>query len=226
MNKIEAIFFDFDGTLVDSEHFHFNCWNEVLKDYKIELKYDYYISNYAGIPSTLNSKTLVNKHKLLISDKSLCAKKEKITQKRLKTEDIKFMPSALYILEYFFKKGIPMFLITGSPRNDVDFILEKTKIKKYFEFSITRSDVKKSKPNPESYLIAIEKSFFKPENILVFEDTKSGVASAKSANLKCFGIQKNIELQEKLFDADKVFENFDSAINYLEKENLIAKKSS
>ena len=40
MSKIKAIIFDFDGTLVDSEHFHFNCWNEVLKSHKLELSYN------------------------------------------------------------------------------------------------------------------------------------------------------------------------------------------
>lgn len=226
MNKIKAIIFDFDGTLVDSEYFHFNCWNETLKEYNIKLQYEYYLNHYAGIPTPLNSKTIIEKYNLSVSLKDLSDQKERITESKLKTEDIKFMPNALDALEYFTKMDIPMFLVTGSPRNDVDFILEKTKIKKYFEFSITRSDVEKSKPNPESYLTAIKKSLFKPENILVFEDTKSGIESAKSANLKCFAIQKNIELQKKLVEADKIFENFNLAINFLVKENLLQKKSA
>lgn len=221
MNKIKTIIFDFDGTLVDSEHFHFNCWNEVLKQYNVKLEYDYYINNYAGIPTPLNSETLIKKHNLSISSKDLSNHKERITEERLKTEEIKFMPNALTTLEYFYNLKTPMLLVTGSPRNDVDFILEKTDIKKYFEFSITRSEVTESKPHPESYLKAIEKSNYNPENILVFEDTKSGVESAKLANLKCFAIQKNIELYKKLSAADKIFENFNLAINYLEKENLL-----
>jgi HAD superfamily hydrolase (TIGR01509 family) len=221
MSKIKAIIFDFDGTLVDSEHFHFNCWNEVLKSHKLELSYNYYIKHYAGTPTPLNAKVLVEKYKLSITSKKLSDRKEKITEKRLKKEDIKFMPNAINTLEYFYKLKIPMFLVTGSVRSDVNFILEKTGIKKYFKFCITRSEVKRSKPHPESYLKAVEQSNFNSKDFLVFEDTKNGVESAKLSCLTCFAIQEMKEMHKKLKRADKIFENFDKAILYLEKEGLL-----
>jgi beta-phosphoglucomutase len=221
MPKIKAVIFDFDGTLVDSEYFHFNCWNEALKMYNLKLSYNYYIKYYAGTPTPQNAKTLVEKYKLNITSKQLSDRKEKITEKRLKKEDIKFMPNAINTLEYFYKLKIPMFLVTGSVRSDVDFVLEKTAIKKYFIFSITRSEVKKSKPHPESYLKAIEKSNFNPKDFLVFEDTKNGIESAKLSGLTCFAIQEMKEMHKNLTLADKIFENFDKAILYLEKEDLI-----
>ena len=221
MSKIKAIIFDFDGTLVDSEHFHFNCWNEVLKAHNLELSYNYYTEHCAGTPTPLTAKALVETYKLNITSKELSDLKEEITEKRLRKEDIKFMPNALNTLEYFYKLEIPMFLVTGSVRSDVDFILEKTGIKKYFKFSITRSEVEKSKPHPESYLKAIEKSNFNSKDFLVFEDTKNGVESAKLSGLTCFAIQVMKEMHKKLTLADKIFENFDKAILYLEREGLL-----
>lgn len=221
MPKIKAIKFDFDGTLVDSERFHFNCWNKVLKEYNLKLSYNYYINNYAGTPTPANAEAFVQKYKLSITPKELSDLKEEITEKRLRKEDIKFMPNALNTLEYFYKLEIPMFLVTGSVRSDVDFILEKTGIIKYFKFSITRSEVKKSKPHPESYLNAIEKSNFNSKDFLVFEDTKNGVESAKLSGLRCFAIQKIKKMHKKLMLADKIFENLHEAILYLEREGLL-----
>jgi len=221
MSKIKAIIFDFDGTLVDSEYFHFNCWNKVLKEYNLKLSYNYYINNYAGTPTPANAKALVQKYKLSITPKELSDRKEKITEKRLKKEDIKFMPNAINTLKYFYKLKIPMFLVTGSIRSDVDFILEKTGIKKYFKFCITRSEVKRSKPHPESYLKAVEQSNFNSKDFLVFEDTMNGVESAIFSGLTCFAIQEMKEMHKKLKHADKIFENFDKAILYLEKKGLL-----
>jgi HAD superfamily hydrolase (TIGR01509 family) len=221
MTKIKAVIFDFDGTLVDSEYFHFSCWNEALQEFNLKLTYSYYVNNYAGTPTPLNSITLAEKYKLNITPKELSDLKEKITETRIRNEDIKFMPNALSTLKYFYKLKIPIFLVTGSNRSDVDFILEKTGVKKYFKFSITRSEVKKSKPHPESYLKAIEKSNLKPRDFLVFEDTKNGVESAKLSGLKCFAIQEMKKMHKKLELADKIFKNFNEAIIYLEKEELI-----
>uniref|UniRef100_UPI004047FBFF HAD family hydrolase n=1 Tax=Mariniflexile sp. TaxID=1979402 RepID=UPI004047FBFF len=189
--------------------------------HNLELSYNYYTEHCAGTPTPLTAKALVETYKLNITSKELSDLKEEITEKRLRKEDIKFMPNALNTLEYFYKLEIPMFLVTGSVRNDVDFILEKTGIKKYFKFSITRSEVEKSKPHPESYLKAIEKSNFNPNDFLVFEDTKNGVESAKLSGLRCFAIQEMKEMHKKLKHADKIFENFDKAILYLEKEGLL-----
>lgn len=221
MSKIKAIIFDFDGTLVDSERFHFNCWNEVLKTYNIELSYKDYTEHCAGTPTPLTAKAFVKTYRLNITPKELSDLKEAITAKRLRKEDIKFMPNAINTLEYFHKLKMPMFLVTGSVRNDVDYILEKSGIKKYFNFSITRSEVENSKPHPESYLKTIEKSNLKRKDILVFEDTKNGVESAKLSGLTCFAIQEMKKIHKKLTLADKIFENLDEAILYLEKEDLL-----
>ncbi|MBD0724746.1 hypothetical protein B6A10_06100 [Flavobacterium sp. L1I52] len=221
MTKIKAVFFDFDGTLVNSDNFHFNCWNESLKKFNVKLKYHYYLNHLAGIPTSLNAETLIKKYALSITIKDLSTLKDSITKNKIKKEEIKFMPNALAILQRFEKEKISMFLVTGSPRVEVDYILKKIEIEKYFKSSITRNDVTKSKPAPDPYLKAILKSNINPKNIIVFEDTPNGVASAKSANLKCFAIQTNLKLQKKLINADKTFKNFNQAIEYLENKKLI-----
>lgn len=125
MKKLKAIIFDFDGKLVDSDHFHFNCWNEILSKFNINLKYDYYLNNFAGRPTSLNVDTLIKNHALSITSKDLSGQKETITKSKIKTEEIKFMPNALSTLKYFANENIPMFLVTGSPIPEVDYILKR-----------------------------------------------------------------------------------------------------
>ncbi|MDN3596574.1 HAD family hydrolase [Zunongwangia endophytica] len=221
MAEIKAAIFDFDGTLVDSEHYHFKSWTEVLKEYDVDLDYDYYIKTYAGTPSPINAKAIIEQFDLPISREDLTYKRERMAEKLVKESEVEFMPFAIETLELFKKKGIPIYLVTGSPRNNVEFLLEKTGIDHYFEFTITRTDVKNSKPDPESYLTAIEKINLPKQNMIVFEDTKTGVASAKGAGLECLAIQADANLKDNVKAADKIFDTLQEATQYLEKEGRI-----
>ena len=58
MTKFKALLFDLDGTLVDSEHFHFNTWNELLAESDVQLDYHDFLKNYAGIPLPGNASRL------------------------------------------------------------------------------------------------------------------------------------------------------------------------
>ena len=221
MAEIKAAIFDFDGTLVDSEHYHYNSWVEVLNDYGAELDYDFYIKTYAGTPSPINAKAIIEQFDLPISGEDLTYKRERMAEKLVKESEVEFMPYAIETLDLFKEKGIPIYLVTGSPRNNVEFLLGKTGIAKYFKFTITRTDVKNSKPDPESYLTAIEKINLPKENMVVFEDTRTGVASAKAAGLECLAIQGNPNLKDNVKAADKIFDSLREATQYLEKEGRI-----
>lgn len=64
---ISAILFDFDGTISDSERFHFNCWNETLADYDVILDWDFYITEFAGIPTPQTAKLIAEKFCLSVT---------------------------------------------------------------------------------------------------------------------------------------------------------------
>jgi len=221
MTKFKALLFDLDGTLVDSEHFHFNTWNELLAESDVQLDYHDFLKNYAGIPLPGNASRLKELYVIETSLEDLIARKELLTVERLKTSEINLMPYVQESMDYFFSKEIPMALVTASKRPDVDEMFLKNGLGKFFKLLITRSDVKNSKPDPESYLLAVEKLGFAKEECLVFEDTLNGLKAAKAAGLTCFVVQGNIDDHEKLAAADKIFLNFEEARDYLIVNDLI-----
>jgi len=221
MTKFKALLFDLDGTLVDSEHFHFNTWNELLAESDVQLDYHDFLKNYAGIPLPGNASRLKELYVIETSLEDLIARKELLTVERLKTSEINLMPFVQDSMDYFFSKGIPMALVTASKRPDVDEMFLKNGLGKFFKLLITRSDVKNSKPDPESYLLAVEKLGFAKKECLVFEDTLNGLKAAKAAGLTCFVIQGNTDDHEKLAAADKIFLNFEEARDYLIVNDLI-----
>ena len=213
---LKAIFFDLDGTLIDSEYFHFDCWNEILAEAGVQLTYEDWIKNYAGIPLPINAERLIEKYNITtIPYDELVQRREALTLDRFKTHDVELMPFVLENLNFFTEKGLTLALVTSSPRADVEAVFERNGLKHFFKLIITRSEVVNSKPDPESYNVCREQLGLKIDECIVFEDTLNGVKAAKAANLVCFAIQSNTDDYEKLAIADKIFVDFNEAKNYL-----------
>lgn len=131
------------------------------------------------------------------------------------------MPYVAEILDFFRDKKLKLAIVTSSPRKDVEAVLEKNGLGKYFQLIITRSDVIKSKPVPESYTMCREQLGLSVDECLAFEDTSTGVKSAKAAGLTCYAIQSNNEEHARLDLADKLFLNFEDTKNYMVENNII-----
>ncbi|WPU95493.1 HAD family phosphatase [Mucilaginibacter sabulilitoris] len=220
---LKALLFDLDGTLIDSEFFHFECWNEILEEFDAKLTYNDWLDNYAGVPMPANAGRLIKKFGIATPLQQIIEKREKLTLERLKTKDVNLMPYVADVLEYFHKEGLTLALVTSSPRQDVEAIFERNGLGRYFKLIITRTEVAKSKPDPESYLVCVEKLGLQKEECLVFEDTINGVKSAKAAGLTCFAIQSNTNEHHKLTLADKLFLDFKQVMEHLIESGLMGR---
>ena len=85
-------------------------------------------------------------------------------------------------------KSYALGVVTSSLRKHFDIIHSRTGLLRHFAFCVTGDDVRKTKPDPEIYLRAIEMSGAKPEECLAIEDSARGLASALAAGLRCIVI--------------------------------------
>jgi len=191
-NKIKYIFFDFDGVIVDTEKLHFDSFNKTLSDYKINITKKEYFDKYLAYDdkqcfrevflTKLAKKLSESEIKLLVN------KKTKILMKKIKHKLIVY-PDALkfinFIKENFSK--IKFCIVSGALREEIVYILNKLKIKKYFSFIIAAQDVKKGKPAPEPFIKAkqmaqkkLRKKLNKKE-VMIIEDSVNGIKSAKKS---------------------------------------------
>lgn len=222
MKNIKALLFDLDGTLIDSEYFHYECWNEILEEYGVRLTYQDWLKNYAGIPLPVNARNLLEKYAINASLAEVVKRREALTLERLKTKDVNLMPFALEVIEFFYEQNLVLAIVTSSPREDVEAIFDRNGLRPYFRLIITRSDVQHNKPAPESYNKCREALGFSRENCLVFEDTINGIKAAKAAGLRCFAIQSNTDMHESLLIADRLFLDLKEAKDYLLSDQFIA----
>jgi HAD superfamily hydrolase (TIGR01509 family) len=108
---------------------------------------------------------------------------------------LNFMPGARELMEEIYAAGIPMGLVSASPRNLVDATL-KSLDHDYFVISVSSNEVSESKPNPESYLKAAAALGVEVRDSLILEDSRPGIAAAQASGALVLAIPHLVDVAE------------------------------
>lgn len=205
MKSSIAFIFDMDGVLVDSNPFHKISLKQFCKKYGHDLNEEQLREKIYG---RTNKDWIVNVFGKLSPEKLQAYEDEKEALFReLYKNDIKPLPGLIGFLDSLNTLSIPRAIATSAPRDNVDFTLSKTKTESYFPVILDESFVTIGKPHPEIYLKTAAALGFKPEDCIVFEDSLSGVKSARSAGCKVVGISTT-HTEEELHETDLVVNDF------------------
>ena len=194
--RYEAILFDFDGVLVDSEPVHCECWQEILKPYGLKLDWKTYCEHGIGAADRLLLAKLCDQVTPPVDLERLVAeypRKRDLFQKRMLERDC-FSSDVLELLPQL--NDYQLAVVTSSGQAEVESILIQAGIRDYFHVAVFGGDVKKHKPDPEPYLLAIEKLGVR--TALVVEDSDAGETSARAAGLDVLRIHKTADMPAKL----------------------------
>jgi beta-phosphoglucomutase len=180
----QALLFDLDGLLIDSESLHFDCWRETLATIGVALDEECYLNHWTraglGIADFCRQREI--EHDL----ESLRWHKSKLYQQRVRTH-LKLMPGARECLERF-KGRKRIALATAGYIDAVDPALQAVGLRDYFEVIVTRNDVRRFKPAPDVFLLAAERLNVEPNQCVVLEDAEKGVRAAHAAGMACIAI--------------------------------------
>lgn len=173
----DAILFDFDGTLVDSEPVHYECWQEVLEPFGLTMSWEDYCEHCIGVSDRAMVERMAAE--VGMEFETLYAqypRKKELLRERMVADPPMDERVREWLLEF---ERMPMGVVTSSYRLEVEPVLEVLGLKQRFRASVYGDEVKKLKPHPEPYLLAAERLGAKEP--LVFEDSDAGVASASAA---------------------------------------------
>lgn len=200
------VFFDLDGTLLDSMPYHAKAWIEVLSQYGLKFdEREVYIYEGAIEFETVRE---------IFSKKGVEIKKEffyDLLKKQKETFLIKFarfvkpFPEVPDLLENLKKERTSLALVTSSHAEVLEKVLPKD-FKKFFALILTGDRISKRKPHPEPYLKALEFLKASVDDSLVVENSPAGVMSAKGANLFCIAITTTLP-ESYLDQADLIVKN-------------------
>lgn len=205
---IEAIIFDMDGTLVDTEPFNTEIEKRLFSLNKIEISEEEH-QKYLGIASDAMWREIAERNQLQIPVSELIEQNHKESYRYLSEVDqIPIMPGLVDLLEKLQAKNYPMAVASSSTPEIIDLILKKTNLKEYFQVIVSAEQAGKSKPEPDVFLLAAEKLGIKPTNCLVVEDSTNGIKAALAAGMTCVAYQNPDADPQKQKEADAVIQNY------------------
>lgn len=213
MNKeIQAVIFDLDGTLINSEPNYFKAdqtlANEVGLEFTIETHH-----NFIGIGSERYVNWLMEQSKTSRTKEALLKRKDDLYM-QFARENTSVFPQMRLLLEKLTQRNFPMAVATGSTRPIMSEMLQLSELARYFSIAISTQDVAKGKPDPAVFLEAAKQTAVRPANCLVLEDSKYGVQGAVAAGMSVAGIPSLPgKLDEAFNQCDLLFPEGQSSFN-------------
>lgn len=187
MKSNYAILWDLDGTLIDSTDYHFQAWQETVKEEGYFLSRETFLSCF-GQRSEAAVYTYCHKDLSLTEAKRIVDNKQKRYREIIRTEGIELVPNAKFLLLELKLNGYKQALATSASREDVEVILKTLDLHNHFDTWLSAEDVKESKPSPEIFLLATDRLHVAPKNSIVVEDSPVGIEAAKRAKMKSIGV--------------------------------------
>jgi len=203
---VEAVLFDVDGVVVDSELLHLETFNEVLKPLGITISKEDWLRRFLGKGSAHIMGTLFTEHGVSQDPQPWIERRRKIYQRRVAQGALKMVPGFPQFYDSVLKARLPIaFVSTGHPTN-INAALRSLGLAGKHPI-IDATQVQHLKPHPEAYLLAAWRLHVPPHHCLAFEDSPAGVAAAKAAHMHCVALTTTRPPNE-LGQADLTIPNF------------------
>lgn len=177
---IKGVIFDLDGVLCSTDRYHTAAWRRLAEE--LGIRFEEKTSDAVRGVSRMDSLDIVlGEHKNEYSPEQkteLADRKNSIYRGYLSTmtpSDV--TPSVRFMLEKLKSCHIPMAI--GSSSKNTVFILQKTELMGYFPVIVDGTQISKSKPDPEVFLLAAQKLGLRPDECCVLEDAHAGIEAAR-----------------------------------------------
>lgn len=189
--QAHAVFFDFDGIILDTEWPIYETLKELFESEGQQLPISTYVQCIGSDYNTWSPET----HLESLTGKTYDwesinpARQLKIRQA---LENPTPMPGVLSVLKKLKAQNIPTYVVSSSTHHWVDDWLERLGLTEYMQHIICRGDAPKIKPAPDLYLEAIKRSGFCAENCWVIEDSLNGIKAARAAGCRTLAIPNRL----------------------------------
>lgn len=187
---LKAILFDLDGTLVNTDPLHYQTWQEILRDYGMEIDRTFYKSKISGRLNPLIIQDLLP-HLSLEAGQQLADCKEA----RFRDMALSLTPLAglLELLAWIETQGLQKAVVTNAPVENVNFLLKVLKLADIFDTVVLGEEATAGKPDPACYKLALNQLSICAKEAIAFEDSPSGIQAAVGAGIYTIGVASTYE---------------------------------
>lgn len=214
---LKAVIFDCDGILVNTEPLHYRAFQEVLVPLGLGHDFNKYMARYIGFDDrdafieAFGSAGLPMDEVLL----GQLVKAKEQALREIVAQGLDTFPGVVELVRDLASHGVPLAVASGALRVEVRHFIESLGLRELFSVIVAADDVAKSKPDPETYLVALDQLgkelddlSVDPGRVIAIEDTPAGIRSAKAAGLYVIAVTNSFP-RERLDDADCVVDSLE-----------------
>ena len=184
VEKLEAVIFDFDGTIVDTEKVYYENMRDLTKEV-LNKKLDKmdYIKNVSGTNEETSRKYYNDTYGMSSEDYDKF--EAEITKRILDNyHNAPVLPGIAEVMEYLYNNGIKMAVASNGKREHIETGLQRKGFEKYISAIATKEEVVNPKPAPDIYLLAAEKLGVNIKHTIAVEDSRPGALGAAASGAK------------------------------------------
>lgn len=198
---LQAIVFDFDGTILETEGPDYQSWQEIFYTHGSELSLDVWIHCVGGTPVDFDPFAILEQQTGVVLDRATThqARRKRVLEL---IEQQPPMPGVEAIIAAAQAAGIPLAVASSSSRAWVEGNLNRLGLRRHFQAVHTADDVERVKPDPTLYRLAAESLGVQPHQTLAIEDSRTGMLAAKGAGLRCLVVPNSVTQFSDFSQAD------------------------
>lgn len=194
MQRYQALLFDFDGVLADTEPVHFACWSEALKPLGVDLNWETYRQHCVGVTDRALIEYLCHRSNPPLQFDRLWQEfphKQELFRQRMLADP----PISAQVIEFIRSlQDYKLAVVSSSARSEIQPVLERAGIALCFGAIVCAEDVSRHKPAPDAFLVAAQR--LGVEHALVAEDSDAGLEAAKAAGFDVVEIREASRMPE------------------------------
>ena len=182
-----AVLWDMDGTLIDSEEFHWISWRDTMANQGIAITREQFLASFglrndSVLPRWLGAAATPERIEKIANAK------EEMYRHLVRTEGISPLPGVASWLHRLHSQGWLQAIASSAPRANVEAVLEALAVAQFFQGIVAAEDVHRGKPDPEVYLTAAARLGASPDRCIVVEDAVAGIKGARNAGMRSIGV--------------------------------------
>jgi beta-phosphoglucomutase len=190
MSEPRAVLWDLDGTLIDSEEFHWIAWRDTLANRGISVTRKQFLSSFGQRNDAIISKWLGT---AATPDRiaEIANAKEQLYRDLIRKNGIPPLPGVAAWLRQLHEQEWFQAIASSAPRLNINAVLDTLGAAQYFEGIVSAEEVQRGKPDPEVYLNAASRVGTPPARCIVVEDAAAGIEGARRAGMRSIGVSRH-----------------------------------
>ncbi len=185
----KSVLWDLDGTLVDSEQYHWLAWREAMAAEGISLTHPEFLKTFglrndAIVPQWIPDATPERVDQIAIA-------KEQLYRRLVREGGLEPLPGARHWTQRLALDGWQQAIASSAPRENVDVVLAVIGLRPFFQAIVSAEDVTLGKPDPQVFLTAAARLGSAPGQSIVVEDAPAGIEGARRAGMASIGVRRN-----------------------------------